>query len=129
VTDSAGHTDYDFAVVQAVDPRQPKQDPPSIHAVYWPTEHLKPGQEIVFKVRTFRVRADEGHERWDFGDGTPEVVVRSDGNAVKLAKDGYAVTKHRYARPGDWLVSVERSNDRGEKATARLHVHIEPASK
>jgi murein DD-endopeptidase MepM/ murein hydrolase activator NlpD len=129
VTDSAGQTDYDFAVVQVVDPGQPKQDPPSIHAVFWPTEHLKPGQEIVFKVRSFRIRADEGCERWDFGDGTPPVEVRSDGNAVKLAKDGYAVTKHRYATPGDWLVSVERTNDRGEKATARLHVRVEAEKK
>lgn len=129
VTDAKGQTDYDFAVVQVVDPRRPKQDPPSIHAVYWPTEHLKPGQEIVFKVRTFRVRADEGSERWDFGDGTPQATVRSDGNTVKLAKDGYAVTKHRYDRPGDWLVSVERTNDRGERAVGRLHVRIEPAGK
>lgn len=125
VTDAAGQSDYDFAVVQVADPGQPSHTPPSIHPVYWPTEHLKPGQEIVFKVRSFRMRADEGRERWDFGDGTPPVDVRSDGNVKPLAKDGYAVTTHRFARAGDYLVSVERINDRGEKATGRLHVRIE----
>lgn len=124
-TDAAGKSDYDFAVVQAVDPAQPKDVPPSIHAAYWPTEGLKPGQEITFKVRSFRLRADEGRERWDFGDGSPAAEVRSDGNAVKLAKDGYAVTTHRYARPGDYIVSVRRTNDRGETATAHLHVRVE----
>lgn len=125
VTDAAGKSDYDFAVVQVIDPQQIERLPPSIHAVYWPTEGLKAGQEITFKVRSFRVRPEEGCERWDFGDGSPAVEVRSDGNAVKLAKDGYAVTKHRYARAGDYLVSVWRANERGEKATARLHVRVE----
>jgi hypothetical protein len=125
VTDDSGHTDYDFAAVQVADPTQPKQTPPSIHPVFFPTEHLKPGQEIVFKVRSFRVRADEGRERWDFGDGSPAVYVQSDGDVKPLAKDGYAVTTHRFGKPGDYLVSVERTNDRGETAVGRLHVRIE----
>jgi hypothetical protein len=46
---------------------------------------------------------------------------------MQLAKNGYAITTHRYARPGHYLVSVTRSNDRGQSATARLHVEVEQA--
>ncbi|HUT88943.1 MAG TPA: PKD domain-containing protein [Thermoguttaceae bacterium] len=126
VTDDEGRIDYDFAVVQVIDRDKPDQVPPSIHAVYWPTFDVKAGDEVTFKVRSFRIGRDEGHEVWDFGDGSPTVRVQSDGNAVKLAKDGYAVTTHRYQRPGHYLVSVERTNDRGQTATARLHVRVDP---
>jgi hypothetical protein len=44
---------------------------------------------------------------------------------VKLAPDGYAVTTHKFAKPGDYLVSVERANSSGMKATARMHVRVE----
>ncbi len=126
ITDDAGRTDDDFAVVQVLDPKQPKLLPPTIHAVYWPTERIKPGDEVTFKVRSFRIGPHEGQETWDFGDGSPTVNVQSDGNADRHAKNGYAVTTHRYSKPGDYLVSVHRSNQRGETATARLHVCVEP---
>jgi len=126
VTDDEGRVDYDFAVVQVIDRDQPERVPLSIHAVYWPTFDIKVGDPVTFKVRSFRVGPDEGHEVWDFGDGSPTVQVQSDGNAVKLAKDGYAVTTHRYGQPGHYLVSVERTNDRGQTATGHLHVRINP---
>jgi len=126
VTDDEGNVDYDFAVVQVVDRERPDEVPPSIHAVYWPTFDIKAGDEVTFKVRSFRIGPDEGHEVWDFGDGTPPVKVQSDGNAVKLAKDGYAVTTHRYARPGHYLVSVKRTNRRGDTALSHLHVRVGP---
>jgi hypothetical protein len=125
VTDDEGRVDFDFAVVQVVDREHPDQTPPSIHAVYWPTLGIKAGDEITFKVRSFRIDRDDGHETWDFGDGSPTVEVQSDGNAVKLAKDGYAVTTHRYERPGHYLVSVHRMNRRGQTATGRLHVPVD----
>jgi hypothetical protein len=78
---------------------------------------------VTFKVRTFNTT--DGSEVWNFGDGSPEVEVHSDGNAVKLAPDGYAVTTHRFAQPGDYLVKVERSNDHGVKAVGHLHVRVE----
>jgi murein DD-endopeptidase MepM/ murein hydrolase activator NlpD len=123
VTDDRGHVGYDFAVVQVLDPAQPDRVPPSIQAAYAPTLSIKPGQPVTFKVRTFRTT--DGRERWDFGDGTPPVEVRSDGNVVALAKDGFAVTEHRYAKPGDYLVKVERTNARGETAVAHLHVRVQ----
>jgi hypothetical protein len=74
-------------------------------------------------VRTFR---DHGGESWDFADGTPTVQVQSDGNVKALNKDGYAITQHAFAKPGDYLVRVEHVNERGEKALAHLWVQIEP---
>ena len=78
---------------------------------------------MTFKVRTFNTT--DGSETWDFGDGTPPVDVQSDGNAVKLAPDGYAETLHRYAEPGDYIVRVERTNEFGVRAVGRLHVRVE----
>jgi murein DD-endopeptidase MepM/ murein hydrolase activator NlpD len=121
VTDDAGHTSYDFAIVQVMGDDL-VNIPPAIHPSFAPTTNLKPGQEITFKVRTFR---DQGGETWDFGDGTPSVKVKSDGNAEAHAKDGYAVTQHAFAKPGDYIVKVEHSNSRGERAIAHLWVRID----
>ena len=126
VTDDEGRVDYDFAVVQVIDRNKPGELPPTIHAVYWPTFDIKVGDEVTFKVRSFRIGREEGHELWDFGDGSPPVRVQSDGNAVKLAKDGYAITTHRYGRPGHYVICVERSNRRGETATGHVHVLVGP---
>jgi murein DD-endopeptidase MepM/ murein hydrolase activator NlpD len=125
VTDSEGRVDYDCAVVLVFNRDEPKLLPPTIHAAYWPTQNLKVGQEITFAVRSYLIGATEGREQWDFGDGTPSVEVQSDGNAVKLAKDGYALTTHRYTRPGHYLVRVQRINDRGETAVGHVHVKID----
>ena len=125
VTDNTGEVDYDFALVQVIDRKHPTQQPPTIHAAYWPTFGIKPGDEVTFKVRTFRIGSDDGEETWDFGDGSPEVTVKSDGNAIALAPDGYAFTTHRFGKPGHYLVSVRRTNLRDETATARLQVRVE----
>lgn len=123
VTDAQGKVAHDFAVVQVLDRDDPGRLPPTIHASYAPTAGIKPGDEVTFKVRTFRTK--DGRETWDFGDGTPPATVRSDGNAVPLAKDGYAVTTHRFEKPGRYLVRVERANADGASATARLSVIVE----
>lgn len=123
VTDAAGRTDYDFAIVCVQNPQAVKDFAHTIHATFYPTQGVKPGQELTFKVRSFATT--DGEETWDFGDGSPAVKSRSDGNVVHLAKDGYAIVKHAYAKPGDYLVSVQRTNARDETATARLHVVVE----
>ncbi len=127
MTDEAGNTAYDFAIVLVADRDHPERRIPSIHANYSPTFDIRPGDPITFKVRTFNTTA--GEETWDFGDGSPAVKVHSDGNAVKLAPDGYAATAHRYEKPGDYLVRVERTNEFGVSATDRLHVHVDGAGK
>ena len=126
VTDTDGRIDYDFARVLVIDRERPDRLPPAIHAVYYPTLGIKAGDEITFKVRSFSIGPDEGRERWDFGDGRPTVTTQSDGNAVKLAKDGYAVTTHRYRLAGHYLVRVERTNASGVTAVGHVHVRVGP---
>jgi murein DD-endopeptidase MepM/ murein hydrolase activator NlpD len=122
ITDSEGRIDYDFAVVNVLDPKTPKLMPPSIHAAYYPTFGIKPGDPVFFKVRTFRTT--DGKETWNFGDGSAKVEVQSDGNVVPLAKDGYAPTVHRFERAGHYVVRVERTNNRGETAIAHVQVRV-----
>ncbi len=122
VTDKAGHVSYDFAVVVVVDREHPQRRVPSIHPNYYPTTGIRAGDPVTFKVRTFNTTA--GKEQWDFGDGSSPVEVQSDGNAVKLAPDGYAVTTHRFAKPGEYVVRVTRSNENGVPAIGHLHVHV-----
>jgi murein DD-endopeptidase MepM/ murein hydrolase activator NlpD len=124
VTGADGAVGYDFAVVQVLDPAATGQLPPSIQAAYAPSLGVKAGQPVTFKVRTFRTT--HGEETWNFGDGTPPVTVKSDGNVKPLAKDGFAITEHRFARAGDYLVRVERRNERDEPAIAHLSVRVEP---
>lgn len=123
VTDKAGHVAYDFAVVVVVDREHPDRLIPSIHPNYYPTSNIRPGDAVTFKVRTFNTTA--GKESWDFGDGSPTVEVQSDGNAVKLAENGYAITTHQYDKPGDYLVRVTHSNEHGVTATGHLHVRVD----
>ncbi len=132
ITDANGNVDYDFAVVQVFDRARPDRLPPTIHAAYYPTCDIEPGDELTFKVRTFRTT--HGHETWDFGDGSPRVTVQSDGNVDAHNPDGYAVTKHAYRKPGCYIVTVHRSNERGERAITHLLVRVgkfplEPARK
>jgi murein DD-endopeptidase MepM/ murein hydrolase activator NlpD len=122
VTDAAGRVDYDFKVVQVWDKAHPETSPPTIHATYAPTFGIRPDDPVVFKVRTFRDK--EGGETWDFGDGTPPVSVKSDGNKDMHAADGYAETIHKYAKPGHYLVSVRHTSASGMKAVARLQVRV-----
>ena len=126
VTNDAGDTAYDFAVVVVVDREHPERRIPSIHPNYYPTSGIRPDDPVTFKVRTFNTTA--GSELWDFGDGSSSVEVRSDGNAVKLSPDGYAVTTHRYDKPGDYVVRVSRTNEHGVAAIGHVHVHVAPAA-
>jgi murein DD-endopeptidase MepM/ murein hydrolase activator NlpD len=125
VTDRHGRAAWDFAVVQVLDPTRPDQLPPTIHAAYAPTFDVRAGDQVTFKVRSFRTQ--EGHETWDFGDGTPPVQVRSDGNARVHDPAGYAITTHRFDQAGDYLVRVQRTNARGETAQGHLWVQVAQA--
>ncbi len=123
VKDGKGSIDYDFAVVQVVDRDHPDRLPPTIHAAYAPTWNIRPGSQVTFHVRTFRTT--DGEESWDFGDGSPTVTVRSDGNVRAHDPLGYAVTDHRYEAPGTYLVRVQRTDAHGQTATARLVVRVD----
>jgi hypothetical protein len=123
VTDVRGEVEYDFAVVLVIDRSAPDQLPPTIHPAFAPTLNIRAGDPVTFKVRSFRTTF--GNETWDFGDGSEKVTVKSDGNVEEHAKEGYAVTRHRFAKPGHYLVRVERTNERGQRAIGHLHVPVE----
>jgi murein DD-endopeptidase MepM/ murein hydrolase activator NlpD len=122
VTDAKGRTSYDFAIVQVLAKEQPERLPLTIHAAYAPTFGIKADDPVTFKVRTFRTT--DNSETWDFGDGSAQVTVQSDGNAKALAKDGYAITTHRYSKSGQYLVRVVGSDKSGAKAYAHLLVEV-----
>ncbi|MBN1846317.1 MAG: peptidoglycan DD-metalloendopeptidase family protein [Sedimentisphaerales bacterium] len=122
VTDSAGRRDYDFAVVYVIDREHPELTPPTINANYYPTFGIKAGDEITFKVRTFATQ--HGQETWNFGDGSVEVKTQSDGNANVHDPAGYAETRHKYEKSGDYIVSVRRTNEHGHEAVTHLHVQV-----
>jgi hypothetical protein len=126
ITDARGEMDYDFAVVLVLDKSAPDRLPPTIHPVYYPTTNLRAGDPITFKVRSFRTTF--GNETWDFGDGSEKVTVKSDGNVEQHAKDGYAITQHRFTQAGHYLVRIERTNEFGQRAIAHLHVPVERAA-
>jgi hypothetical protein len=123
VTDARGEVDYDVAIVLVLDKSAPDRLPPTIHPAFAPTMNIRAGDAVTFKVRSFRTTA--GSETWDFGDGSEKVTVKSDGNIDQHAKDGYAVTEHRFAKPGHYLVRVERTNEYGQRAIGCLHVPVE----
>lgn len=122
ITDARGNVDYDFAVVRILDKANPDQTPPTIHAAYYPTFDIKPGEVLIFQVCTFRTT--HGHETWDFGDGCPEVTVRSEVKAKVHNPQGYAVTKHAYRKQGDYIASVRRTNEYGHQAITHLHIRV-----
>ena len=125
VTDSAGRTDYDFSIVlvnEKASASGPERIPPTIHPAYFPTTDLKPGDPITFLVRSFATT--DGEETWDFGDGSAKVKVKSDGNVEAHAKDGYQRTLHSYPKAGTYIVTVDRTNARGERAVGHLKVVI-----
>jgi hypothetical protein len=127
VTDSRGRSSYDFAVVQIAGKPAPVKHreenlAPTIHASYWPSLDVRAGQPVTFLVRSCRTTF--GQETWTFGDGSAPVTVKSDGCAEEKNKEGYARTQHVFQKPGDYIVRVERANERGEKATFHLFVPV-----
>lgn len=123
VIDESGREDYDFAIVVVIDGNQPERMVPTIHPAFFPTEGIRPGQPITFKVRTFGTT--HGEETWDFGDGSAPQTTRSDGNVDHHAIDGYAVVRHAYEKPGHYVVRVGRTDEHGRPALGALHVVVE----
>ena len=110
---SAGHCD------------RPEDRPPAVNVAYWPTFGIKPGDEVTFKARSFGVQRDDGREEWDFGDDSPPVFTQSNSSGGAHAADGYAETTHRYRKPGDYIVTVRRTNMLGLTGVDHVHVIVE----
>ncbi len=121
ITDDHARVAYDFETVSVLDPKHPEQVPPTIQAAYFPTMGIAPGKPVTFKVRTFGTT--DGRETWSFSDGST-ATTKSDGGVEEHAKDGFAITTHAFAKPGDYVVRVERANHLGQKAIAHLWVHV-----
>jgi len=121
VTDDAGHVDIDFAVVQVIDPARPR--PLTLHLAHQPTLGVTPGDAVTFVVRAFGTTA--GRETLDFGDGTEPATLASDGAVDPHAPHGYAVTTHRFAKPGHYIVTARRTDEHGHTATMRVHVVVQ----
>jgi len=124
VTDSDGNIDYDFTVVQVYDRDHPDRTIPVLHAAYHPTTKIRVNEKVTFLVRTFNCKS--GMETWNFGDGSELVSVSSEPPDRRDPTEGkYAETTHSFSEPGDYIVTVERSNSDGIKATAHLHVVVQ----
>ena len=122
VIDAKGNIDYDFTSILVVEDDERPRTPLGIHAAFFPTLGVKPGDSVTFKVRSFN--RFHGGESLDFGDGTPPQKIHSDGNIDPHNAEGYAVTTHAYRDAGHYIVRAERKNPDGAKATADLHVII-----
>ncbi|NNE92659.1 MAG: PKD domain-containing protein [Verrucomicrobiales bacterium] len=125
VTDSNGISDVNFVRVKVFSKGGVAEDsaPPRVHATYHPTLKIKAGEPVTFKCRAFGTT--HGEETWDFGDGSPTVTTKSDGNAEQLNPDGYAVVEHTYEKPGEYFVHVFRKDERGRHAEDRLFVRVD----
>jgi murein DD-endopeptidase MepM/ murein hydrolase activator NlpD len=122
VTDAKGKVAYDFNVIQVID-KDPSKPIPTLQPAFHPSLGIKAGDPITFLVRTFN--SEVGNEEWNFGDGTPTVKVLSEKvNKSDPTKGKFAETIHKFAKPGIYIVSVERSNESGYKAIGRLQVVV-----
>lgn len=123
VSDQAGNYDYDFAVVKVFEKGGKGADAlPDIHATFFPTRRILPGDKVYFQVRSRW--ESEGYDVWDFGDGSDSVTVKSNIDPANHAKVGYSIISHRFEAPGDYLVKVQRKASYST-ATARLYVKVE----
>jgi len=123
VTDSEGNIDYDFTVIQVYARGEEEQTIPAIQPAYHPSLDIKPGDPVTFLVRTFNT--DVGNEVWDFGDGSPSVSVKSETvDRQNFIKGKFAETIHSFSEPGQYVVSVKRSDVSGREAIGHLHVVV-----
>jgi hypothetical protein len=122
VTDGDGQIAYDFAIVDVIEKGRGDKPSPGIHAAYFPSLKIRPGDDVTFVVRT--AGTIPSGETWDFGDSSPPVNVRSDASTGS-GGSGYAATLHAFAKPGHYLVRVEHTTPTGAVITMRLHVLVE----
>jgi len=131
VTDSRGHSEVDFCVVQVIPADgSPGRTPPAMHLTYYPTEGLRSGQPVAFKVRSFfkgefaQNRAGEDH--WDFGDGATATSRSSEPARTRSAENlDFDERWHAYDRPGRYIVTVTRTGANGLSATAQVKVDVQ----
>lgn len=115
VRDGKGREDVDFCVIQVIDPQNPVEKlPPTMNLACYPTTGIKTGDEVFFKVRTFRVEG--GAEAIDFGDGT---------FGKTRSQNDFATVSHHYDKLGLYIVTAARQSNNGVMAIARVKVIVE----
>ncbi len=126
VTDKSGNTDYDFASIQVYSGAAPDgtADIVDVHAAFYPTFGIKPGDPVIFLSRAFRIKPG-GVDKYDFGDGTPVISVPSNIDEAQHAANGYGMVTHHFSKPGHYIVKVERTDEEtGYVAVQHLHVEV-----
>ena len=123
MTDSNGHTGYDFAVVQVRLKDDLRKTIPVMQAAYHPSLNIKTGEPVTFLVRTFNTAVD--NETWDFGDGSPMVTTKSETPVRPYhIITRFAEISHSFVNPGQYIVRVERADENGYKAITHLCIEV-----
>ena len=125
VTDDAGNLDYDFSTVRVYPGA--KEDGTAtivgVHVSFYPTFGIKPGDPVIFLSRGRNTGG--GDDMYDFGDGTPVIPVPTNISQEYHAANGYGMVTHHYKKPGDYIVKVQRTDEKtGFVAVQRLHVVV-----
>lgn len=135
ITDVDGNFDYDFIRVEVYPMAQEGTDRvianslPRVHVAYYPTFDIRPGDPIIFRSRGFGLPKEGGVDIYDFGDGSPKVEVPSNINSDQHAANGYGTIVHHYKEPGDYIVRVDRIDDKtGNMGSQHLHIIVNPRS-
>lgn len=69
--------------------------------------------------------SEDGQTVWDFGDGTSPVTVQTEGVTDDNRIDGeYATTRHAFDRPGQYIVSVQGTDEHSLTAITHLKVVV-----
>ena len=106
VTDNQGRTDRDFVEV-FVFSRTLGMRPPRAWINYYPIRGIRPGTEVRFLIRYKNIR----DLTIDYGDGTQQPYAEW--------------TTHRYAKPGNYVVSVKGEDAGAGPGTFRVRVIVE----
>ena len=133
IIDNEGNVDYDFMrvdvfpVAQADSDRVIARSNPRVHAAYYPTFNIKPGDPVLFRSRGFDFPEEGGVDIYDFGDGSPKIEVPSNIDPSQHAANGYGTIIHHYKKPGNYIVRVDRVDEKtGNTASQHLHVIVNP---
>jgi murein DD-endopeptidase MepM/ murein hydrolase activator NlpD len=127
VTDKSGNVDYDFSGVEVYSGSAPDGTATivDVHAAYYPTFGIRPGDPVIFLSRAFRTKPG-GVDNYDFGDGSPVIPVPSNIDAEQHAANGYGMVTHHFQKPGNYIVKIERKDEEtGYTAVQHLHVVVE----
>jgi hypothetical protein len=105
------------------------RNPPSLHATYYPTFGVRPGEEVTFQVRAERMTTK--YEVWNFGDGSRPDTTRSNVDPEPHANVGYATTSHRCGArrsllqaPRSYVIRLRRRHRQLTRRHRRIRLNL-----